>query len=74
MACAGTIHSRGVSFTPYREQFTKIIGGNINYLKCKYKRGFLQQDYPGEDGMLLFPNHGIFMEFMPVRNMVNQNQ
>jgi hypothetical protein len=24
----------GVSFTPYREQFAKIIGGHINYLKC----------------------------------------
>ena len=27
---------------------------------------FAAQDYPGEDGMLLFTNHGIFMEFMPV--------
>ena len=58
----------GVSFTPYREQFAKIIGANINYLEMyNASEGFFAaQDYPGEDGMLLFTNHGIFMEFMPV--------
>ena len=58
----------GVSFTPYREQFSKIIGGPINYLEMyNASEGFFAaQDYPGEDGMLLFTNHGIFMEFMPV--------
>lgn len=58
----------GVSFTPYREQFSKIIGGSINYLEMyNASEGFFAaQDYPGEDGMLLFTNHGIFMEFMPV--------
>jgi hypothetical protein len=58
----------GVSFTPYREQFAKIIGGDINYLEMyNASEGFFAaQDYPGEDGMLLFTSHGIFMEFMPV--------
>ena len=58
----------GVSFTPYREQFAKIIGGDINYLEMyNASEGFFAaQDYPGDDGMLLFTNHGIFMEFMPV--------
>ncbi|HSZ32747.1 MAG TPA: GH3 auxin-responsive promoter family protein, partial [Puia sp.] len=58
----------GVSFTPYREQFTKIMGGDINYLEMyNASEGFFAaQDSPGEDGMLLFTNHGIFMEFMPV--------
>jgi hypothetical protein len=58
----------GVSFTPYREQFSKIIGGDINYLEMyNASEGFFAaQDHPGEDGMLLFTNHGIFMEFMPV--------
>ena len=58
----------GVSFTPYREQFAKIIGGEINYLEMyNASEGFFAaQDYPGDDGMLLFTNHGIFMEFMPV--------
>jgi len=58
----------GVSFTPYREQFARIIGGRINYLEMyNASEGFFAaQDYPGEDGMLLFTNHGIFFEFMPV--------
>ena len=58
----------GVSFTPYREQFAKIIGGHINYLEMyNASEGFFAaQDSPGDEGMLLFTNHGIFMEFMPV--------
>lgn len=58
----------GVSFTPYREQFRKIIGKKINYLEMyNASEGFFAaQDVPGEEGMLLFVDHGIFMEFMPV--------
>jgi hypothetical protein len=65
----------GVSFTPYREQFAKIIGGDINYLEMyNASEGFFAaQDYPGEDGMLLFTNHGIFMEFMPVEEYGNSD-
>ncbi|HRG91818.1 MAG TPA: GH3 auxin-responsive promoter family protein [Chitinophagaceae bacterium] len=58
----------GVSFTPYREQFQKIIGKNINYLEMyNASEGFFAaQEQPGDDGMLLFTDHGIFYEFMPV--------
>jgi len=58
----------GVSFTPYREQFAKLIGKNINYLEMyNASEGFFAaQERPGDDGMLLFTDHGIFMEFMPV--------
>ncbi len=58
----------GVSFTPYREQFKKIIGKNIHYLEMyNASEGFFAaQDIPGQEGMLLFTDHGIFMEFMPV--------
>lgn len=58
----------GVSFTPYRDQFQKLIGKKINYLEMyNASEGFFAaQDIPGEDGMLLFTDHGIFMEFMPV--------
>lgn len=57
----------GVSFVPYREQFDKLIGKKINYLEMyNASEGFFAaQDRPGEDGMLLFTDHGIFMEFMP---------
>ena len=58
----------GVSFTPYKEQFQKIIGKDIHYLEMyNASEGFIAaQDNPGQEGMLLFVDHGIFMEFMPV--------
>ncbi len=58
----------GVSFMPYKEQFQKIIGKDIHYLEMyNASEGFFAaQDKPGEEGMLLFIDHGIFMEFMPV--------
>ena len=58
----------GVSFTPYREQFKNIIGKDINYLETyNASEGFFAgQQTPGDDGMLLFTDHGIFMEFMPL--------
>jgi len=58
----------GVSFTPYKEQFQKLIGKKIHYIEMyNASEGFFAaQDIPGQDGMLLFVDHGIFMEFMPV--------
>ncbi len=58
----------GVSFTPYREQFRKVIGKDIFYIDSyNASEGFFAaQDKPGEEGMLLYLDHGIFMEFMPV--------
>lgn len=58
----------GVSFVPYREQFDRLIGKKIHYLEMyNASEGFFAaQDRPGEDGMLLFTDHGIFMEFMPI--------
>ncbi|MBL7733590.1 MAG: GH3 auxin-responsive promoter family protein [Chitinophagaceae bacterium] len=58
----------GVSFTPYKDQFQKIIGRPINYLEMyNASEGFFAaQEKPGDDGMLLFTDHGIFYEFMPV--------
>lgn len=57
----------GVSFTPYREQFKKLIGKDIYYIDSyNASEGFFAaQDNPGADGMLLYVDHGIFMEFMP---------
>jgi hypothetical protein len=58
----------GVSFLPYRQQFEKIIGAPINYLEIyNASEGFFAgQEQPGDDGMLLFTEHGIFYEFMPI--------
>lgn len=58
----------GVSFTPYREQFNRLIGRKINYLEMyNASEGFIAaQENPGDEGLLLFVDHGIFMEFMPI--------
>jgi hypothetical protein len=58
----------GVSFVPYQEQFEVIIGKPISYLEMyNASEGFFAaQDTPTEEGMLLFADHGIFYEFMPV--------
>jgi hypothetical protein len=58
----------GVSFVPYKEHFRRLIGKNIYYLEMyNASEGFFgAQENPGDDGMLLFVDHGIFMEFMPV--------
>ncbi len=58
----------GVSFIPYKEQFDRIIGGKINYLEIyNASEGFIAaQQSPDDDGLLLFTEHGIFYEFMPV--------
>ncbi len=64
----------GVSFVPYKEQFDKIIGSKINYLEIyNASEGFVAaQVSPDDDGMLLFTEHGIFYEFMPVEEYGNK--
>jgi hypothetical protein len=59
----------GVSFTPYREQFKKLIRKPDMYYQETYNASegfFAAQDVIGEEGLLLFLNHGIFYEFMPM--------
>jgi hypothetical protein len=65
----------GVSFTPYREQFRKLIGKDIHYLDMyNASEGFFAaQGNPHDDGMLLFLDHGIFMEFMTVEEYGKSN-
>lgn len=65
----------GVSFVPYKEQIDKLIGKPINYLEMyNASEGFFAaQDMPNDDGMLLFTDHGIFYEFMPVEEYGSAN-
>ncbi len=58
----------GVSFTPYRTQFQKLIGEGCSYLEMyNASEGFFAaQVSPEDEGMLLFTENGIFYEFMPV--------
>ena len=65
----------GVSFTPYRDHFNKLIGKDIHYLDMyNASEGvFACQANPYDDGMLLMVDHGIFMEFMPVEEYGKSN-
>ncbi|WP_233559755.1 GH3 auxin-responsive promoter family protein [Taibaiella sp. KBW10] len=60
----------GVSFKPYQNQFKQLIPHeDMHYLETyNASEGFFAaQDTPEhENGMLLFLNHGIFFEFMPM--------
>ena len=65
----------GVSFVPYRQQFEQIIGMPINYLEIyNASEGFIAgQEKPGDEGMMLFTEHGIFYEFLPVEEYRKPN-
>ena len=65
----------GVSFVPYRKQFETIIGKPINYLEIyNASEGFIAgQEKPNDEGMLLFTEHGIFYEFMPLEEYNKNN-
>lgn len=60
----------GVSFTPYKEQFKKLLPDPLmRYLETyNASEGFFaaQDNVLSNEGLLLFINHGIFYEFMPV--------
>ncbi len=58
----------GISFTPYREQFKKLVNGNrMNYMETyNASEGFFGiQDDPLKTDMLLMLDYGIFYEFIP---------
>lgn len=58
----------GVSFTPYKNEMCELIGKPINYLEVyNASEGFFAaQSSPDDEGMLLFTNHGIYYEFIPI--------
>lgn len=58
----------GISFKPYREQYRKILGKDINYYEIyNASEGFFGiQDQAGSDEMLLMLDYGIFYEFIPM--------
>ncbi|PKP39824.1 MAG: hypothetical protein CVT98_00335 [Bacteroidetes bacterium HGW-Bacteroidetes-15] len=66
----------GVSFTPYREQFKKVIPSpNMHYLETyNASEGFFAiQDDPSRQDMLLMLDYGIFYEFIPVEQLGSPN-
>jgi len=58
----------GISFTPYREQYKKLIAGDqMKYMETyNASEGFFGiQDDPKRNDMLLMLDYGIFYEFIP---------
>ena len=66
----------GVSFTPYREQFRKIIPStHMNYLETyNASEGFFGiQDDLNDSSMLLMLDYGVFFEFIPLNKLSDPN-
>lgn len=66
----------GVSFTPYREQFKKILpSSKLNYLETyNASEGFFGiQDRNNAEDMLLMLDYGIYYEFIPMDEEDSEN-
>lgn len=61
----------GVSFAPYRNQFSHLISEPMNYLETyNASEGFFGiQDRNDSDDMLLMLDYGIFYEFIPLSDL-----
>lgn len=64
-----------VNFTPYREQFRKLIPDNDMYYLETYNasEGFFGIQDTTSDDMLLMLDYGIFYEFLPLENLHDEN-
>lgn len=65
-----------VNFTPYREQFKKLIPSDRMYYMETYNasEGFFGiQDQSNSEEMLLMLDYGIFYEFLPMENFGEEN-
>ena len=66
----------GVCFTPYREQFQRLIPSpTMNYMEAyNASEGFFAiQDNPQTDDLLLMLDYGIFYEFVPLEEAFSSN-
>jgi hypothetical protein len=64
----------GISFTPYRELYNKLINGEqMHYMETyNASEGFFGiQDDPSSTDMLLMLDYGIFYEFIPAEKVKN---
>ncbi len=65
----------GVNFSPYKRKLIESIGKEIDTVETyPASEGFIAfQDMPGETGLLLLLNSGIFYEFIPVEEYGSEN-
>lgn len=61
----------GISFKPYRKQYSEVIGKDINYYEIyNASEGFFGiQDQQGSDELLLMLDYGIFYEFIKTEDL-----
>lgn len=62
----------GVAFTPYREQYRRLIrNSSMNYMETyNASEGFFGlQDEPTDTAMLLMLDYGVFYEFIPLEEV-----
>jgi hypothetical protein len=65
----------GVNFSPYREQFEKIVPQTMNYLEAyNASEGFFGiQDRSDSSELLLMLDYGIYYEFIPLDELELEN-
>jgi hypothetical protein len=66
----------GVSFTPYKEQFKRVIPSDTMHYMETYNASegfFAIQDNPLSDDLLLMLDYGIFYEFIPMDEFYCEN-
>lgn len=65
----------GVNYEPYRQKFENLIGGRVDSIELfPASEGFFAyQDVPGEEGLLLLLNSGIFYEFIEADSFFDPN-
>ena len=65
----------GVNYEPYRPLFEKLIGRTVDSIELfPASEGFFAyQDVPGERGLLLLVDNGIFYEFIKADNFREKN-
>lgn len=65
----------GVNFSPYRARLEELVGAPIQTVETyPASEGFIAfQDIPGDDGLLLNVNSGLFFEFVPLQEVSAEN-
>lgn len=65
----------GVNYEPYRQKFEALIGDKVDSIELfPASEGFFAyQDIPGEEGLLLLLDAGIFYEFVEADNFYEEN-
>ncbi|WP_257669649.1 GH3 auxin-responsive promoter family protein [Parapedobacter tibetensis] len=66
----------GVSFKPYLEQFKRLIPSDAMYYLENYNASegyFALQDQSDSDSLLLMLDYGIYYEFLPMENLLDEH-